>query len=196
MAHENELDAWVGHRLKDLRSERGITLVTLSEQTGISVTHLSRLEKGHRQPSIGSLLQIARVYGISVSELIQEQEPEDYHLVRADDAVEHPGQDGQYTVLSGPGSTIAVIRVEVEPGKSTKDAKHAGEEWLHVLSGEVFFRLEGKDITLSSGDSLHFDSSKVHRLTNKSEKPATVLVASTAATMPMHHPVPSPKSRR
>jgi quercetin dioxygenase-like cupin family protein len=101
-----------------------------------------------------------------------------------------------YTVLSGPGSTIAVIRVEVEPGKSTKDAKHAGEEWLHVLSGDVLFRLDGKDISLGAGDSLHFDSSKVHRLTNKSEQPATVLVASTAATMPMHHPVPSPKPRR
>ncbi|MFJ4828869.1 helix-turn-helix domain-containing protein [Streptomyces sp. NPDC088747] len=196
MAHENGIDAWVGHRLKDLRSERGITLVALSEQTGISVTHLSRLEKGHRQPSIGSLLQIARVYGISLSELIQEQEPEDYHLVRADDVVEHPGQDGYYSVLSGPGSTIAAIRVVVEPGKSTKDAKHVGEEWLHILSGEVIFRMADREISLNSGDSLHFDSSKIHRLTNTSRAPAIVLIASTAATMPMHHPVPPAKRQR
>ncbi|MEU9336943.1 cupin domain-containing protein [Streptomyces sp. NPDC048290] len=196
MAHENEVDTWVGHRLRDLRGERGITLMTLSEQTGISVTHLSRLEKGTRQPSIGSLLQIARVYGLSVSELIQEQELEDHHLVRAADARSHPGQDGHYTVLSGPGSTIAVIRVEVEPGKSIKDARHAGEEWLHVESGDVVFRLSGTDIALGAGDSVHFDSSKVHRLTNKGDRPATVLVVSTAATTPMHHPVPAAKTRR
>jgi transcriptional regulator with XRE-family HTH domain len=196
MARETELDAWVGHRLKELRSERRITLTTLSEQTGISVAHLSRLEKGHRQPSISSLLQIARVYGVSISGLIQEQALEDYHLVRAADAVERNGQDGRYTVLSGPESTIAAIRVELEAGKNTSDAKHVGEEWLHVLAGEVVFRLAGNDISLSAGDSIQFDSSQVHRLTNKSELPATVLVASTAATTPMHHPVPSPEPRR
>ncbi|MFJ5265157.1 cupin domain-containing protein [Streptomyces sp. NPDC088387] len=89
-----------------------------------------------------------------------------------------------------------MIRVELEPGRSTKDAKHAGQEWLHVVSGDVVLRLTGKDIAMSAGDSLHFDSSKVHRLSNRTERSATVLVASTAATTPMHHPVPAAKPRR
>jgi DNA-binding XRE family transcriptional regulator len=61
MAMETDVDVWVARRLKELRGERGITLTALAEQTGISAAHLSRLEKGERQPSIGSLLQIARV---------------------------------------------------------------------------------------------------------------------------------------
>ncbi|MFJ5265158.1 hypothetical protein ACIQAC_32310 [Streptomyces sp. NPDC088387] len=51
MARDIKVDTWVGHHLKDLRSERGITLITLSEQTGLSVTHLSRLVMTGSTPS-------------------------------------------------------------------------------------------------------------------------------------------------
>jgi transcriptional regulator with XRE-family HTH domain len=190
-----DIDLWVARRLKQLRAERGITLTALAEQTGISAAHLSRLEKGDRQPSIGSLLQISRVYGVSVSELVQDQDEEEYHLVRAGEATRHPGQDGVYTVLSGSGAAIAVVRVELPGGRRTKEAKHIGEEWLHVLSGVIELALAGQEIRLSAGDSVHFDSGRPHRLTNTSEDSATVLIASTAATMPMHHPVPALEAR-
>ncbi|TYC64231.1 cupin domain-containing protein, partial [Rhodobacterales bacterium] len=112
------------------------------------------------------------------------------------EATERSGQEGRYTVLSGPGSAIAAIRLELKAGKSTKDAKHIGEEWLHVLAGDITLRVAGKDFSLGTGDSIHFDSSQVHRVTNEGRRAATVLVASTAATMPMHHPVPLPRTRR
>ena len=196
MTTDPDVDAWVARRLKQLRSERGITLNALSEQTGISSAHLSRLENGDRQPSIGSLLQISRVYGVSVSQLVQEESVGDFQLVRAEAAMQHSGQDGRYTVLSGARTEIAIVRVEIAAGKRTKDVKHAGEEWLHVLAGEITFHLVGKDVQLYVGDSVHFDSSHVHRVTNGGEECAVVLIASTAATMPMHHPVPASTRRR
>ncbi|MGW3290196.1 helix-turn-helix domain-containing protein [Streptomyces sp. NPDC001002] len=194
MSIEDDADLWVAQRLKELRSERGITLTTLAEQTGISSAHLSRLEKGLRKPSIGSLLQIARVYGVSISELVQEPDADDFHLVRADAAMTRDGQDGRYTVLSGPRETMSVIRVVLEPGKHTKMAKHVGEEWLHVLAGAITLDISGKSLDLAAGDSVHFDSSKEHRVLNDEEADATVLIASTAATVPMRHPIPA--SRR
>ncbi|WP_262063246.1 helix-turn-helix domain-containing protein [Streptomyces sp. STR69] len=187
-----DTDLWVAQRLKDMRGERGITLTTLAEQTGISSAHLSRLEKGVRKPSIGSLLQIARVYGVSISELVQEPDQDDFHLVRADEATTREGQDGRYTVLSGPRETMSVIRVELTAGKHTKTARHVGEEWLHVVSGAITLDISGVSLQLNAGDSVHFDSSKEHRL--NSDDGATVLIASTAATVPMRHPIPA--SRR
>ncbi|MFD4600513.1 helix-turn-helix domain-containing protein [Streptomyces sp. NPDC058464] len=189
-----DTDLWVAQRLKDMRSERGITLTTLAEQTGISSAHLSRLEKGVRKPSIGSLLQIARVYGVSISELVQEPDENDFHLVRADTAMTRDGQDGRYTVLSGPRETMSVIRVDLTPGKHSKTARHVGEEWLHVLTGTVTLHISGTSLQLGAGDSVHFDSSKEHRLVNDEDAEATVLIASTAATVPMRHPIPA--SRR
>lgn len=195
MGDGSDIDVWVARRLRELRDQRGITLMTLAEQTGFSAAHLSRLEKGERLPSIGSLLQLARVYGVSVSQLVEEQKDEDYHLVRASEAVSHGGQDGRYTVLSGPNTTIAVVQVDLVAGTRTKDARHAGEEWLHVQSGAVVLTVSGEQISLKSGDSVHFDSSRPHRLSNEGRRAATVLIASTAATAPMHHPIP-PAARR
>lgn len=195
MPSENDADLMVARRLKELRDERGITLAVLAEQTGISTAHLSRLEKGLRQPSIGALLQIARVYGVSISELVQEDDQDDYHVVRGEAAVQRHGQDGRYTVLSGPLETMAVVRVELEAGKRTKAAKHVGEEWLHVLEGAVTLNLAGTILELTSGDSVHFDSSRTHILINTGGGTASVLIVSSAATVPMRHPVPGPARR-
>ena len=121
------IDEWVARRLRELRAERGITLSALAEQVGISAPHLSRLEKGERQPSIGTLLQIARVYGVTVSHLVEELDEADHHVVRAADAVSHQGLDGSYTVLSGPRADISVVRLELGagPGHETGPARRA-----------------------------------------------------------------------
>lgn len=183
-----DIDQWVARRLRELRRQRGITLSALAEQVGLSAPHLSRLEKGERQPSIGTLLQIARVYGVSVGDLVEEPSGAAYHLVRAGAAVAHHGQDGRYTVLSGPRADISVVRLELAAAKPTKVARHAGEEWLHVLSGRVEFGLDATTEALEAGDSVQFDSARPHRLVGHDA--ATVLIASTAPTSPTHHPIP------
>jgi len=63
------LDA-VGPRLKRLRLRRAITLADLSEQTGISVSTLSRLEAGLRRPTLEQLLPLASAYGATLDELV------------------------------------------------------------------------------------------------------------------------------
>lgn len=190
VAAVDDIDLRVSERLRELRSERGITLSVLAEQTGISAPHLSRLEKGERQPSIGALLQLARVYGVSVSQLVEERDEDDLHIVRAGHAPSHQGQDGRYTVLSGTRAAISVVRVELAPGKPTQVAEHVGEEWLHVESGTVRLTVDNRKETLEAGDSVQFDSGRPHRLSAANRRSATVLIASTAATVPMRHPVP------
>ncbi|MBM4790635.1 helix-turn-helix transcriptional regulator [Streptomyces sioyaensis] len=191
MAGERDVDLWVSRRLRELRTARNLTLAALAKQTGISAPHLSRLEKGERQPSIGGLLQIARVYGVSLSELVEEDHEEGFHLLRAADVVRHDTGNGVFAVLSGPRSAISMIRIELPVGKATQPAQHDGEEWLHALAGTVELRIGDKDVRLSEGDSVHFDSSRPHRLSAVGERPVTVLMASTATTMPLHHPVPA-----
>ena len=186
----------MSRRLRELRAERNLTLAALAKQTGISAPHLSRLEKGERQPSIGGLLQIARVYGVSLSELVEEDREEDFHMLRAADTVHRDTGNGVFTVLSGPRAAISVVRVELPVGNGTQPARHDGEEWLHILAGSVELQIDERDVCLSEGDSVHFDSSRLHKLSAVGECAATVLIASTAATMPMHHPVPAvPRGR-
>ena len=62
--------AAVGPRLRALRQERDTTLAELSEQTGISVSTMSRLESGARRPTLELLLPLARAHGVTLDELV------------------------------------------------------------------------------------------------------------------------------
>jgi len=185
-----DLDLRVAQRLRDLRTERSVTLASVSELTGISSAHLSRLEKGERQPSVGTLLQLARVYGTTVGDLLEEVEERPYHLVRAAEVAVTRSREGDYAVLSAPRSNILAVQVRIDAGESTLDARHTGEEWLRVTSGRLVLQLDGEKLDLDAGDVVHFDSSRTHRLIATPEVPADVLVVSAGGRIPAHHPLP------
>jgi transcriptional regulator with XRE-family HTH domain len=187
MAEDADIDRQVAARLRQVRLDRGLTLSRLAEVTGISTAHLSRIETGERQPSVGSLLQLARAYGTSIGALVENAPEQDYHLVRAGAATVHDSGGSRYEVLSGPQSLIAVVTLELAAGGSTDEARHAGEEWLQALDGPVLLRLDKHDITLGTGDSVQFESSAPHSLHNQGTRPARALIVSSASSL--RHPV-------
>ena len=60
----------VGSRLRQIRTQRAITLVELSERTGISKSTLSRLENGQRRASLGLLPPLAQAYRVPLDDLV------------------------------------------------------------------------------------------------------------------------------
>jgi len=62
--------ASIGDRLRAARDRLGLTLHQLSERSGLSKAHLSRLESGERQPSIAALLELSSTLGVSVNALL------------------------------------------------------------------------------------------------------------------------------
>jgi transcriptional regulator with XRE-family HTH domain len=189
MAEDTDIDRLVAGRLRQIRLDRGLTLTQLAALTGISTAHLSRIETGDRQPSIGSLLQLARAYGTSIGALVENLPEQDYHLVRAGAATVHESGEGRYEVLSGPRAAISVVSLELPAGAATEDTRHTGEEWLHALAGPVLLRLGEHEIALGTGDSVQFDSSVVHSLHGAGERAVRALIVSSAS--PARHPVTS-----
>lgn len=59
-----------GHRLRQLRTERGLTLAALAGE-GMSAGYLSRLESGARQPTERAVAHLAAQLGISTAELTE-----------------------------------------------------------------------------------------------------------------------------
>lgn len=55
--------------LKEKRKERNLTLVQLSEKTGISTTHINDIENNIKEPSISMLIRIAKALGVQIEEL-------------------------------------------------------------------------------------------------------------------------------
>ena len=60
----------LGERLRELRQQRDLTLLQLSQQTGLSVSYLSDLERGRTNPSIDTLERIAGTYQVLLGELV------------------------------------------------------------------------------------------------------------------------------
>ena len=60
----------VGSRLRQIRAHREVTLVELSERTGISKSTLSRLENGQRRPTFELLLLLAQTYRVPLDDLV------------------------------------------------------------------------------------------------------------------------------
>lgn len=58
------------NQIKKIREEKGMTLVKLSELSGVSVGYLCHLEKGSRKnPSIGIMEKISNALNKSITEI-------------------------------------------------------------------------------------------------------------------------------
>ena len=62
----------VGDNFARLRRDRGLTQEQVEERSGISQQYLSDLERGKRNPTVGTLYQISVALGVSVADLVSD----------------------------------------------------------------------------------------------------------------------------
>src|SRR6202021_2956723 len=111
---ENALSAGaLSGRLRSALEARGLTLDQLSASTGISKAHLSRLESGARQPSVGILVELAAALGTRVGTLLGEDANGAPLTTFAPDAPRHTAAGLEIASSSGfPDSrALEVLRV-------------------------------------------------------------------------------------
>ncbi|GLJ91791.1 helix-turn-helix domain-containing protein [Streptomyces poonensis] len=175
----------VAPQLRTLRHRASLTLEAAARTAGLSAAHLSRLETGHRQPSLPVLLTLARVYGTTVSELLGESVPERDAIVRAADMEPTRAGGWTYWQAGAPGRGMQSLRVHVPYGSQGDIVRvHPGEEWLYVLKGRLRLRLGDAAHVLLPGDSAHFDSLTPHRIAAADEDGADLLFVHTLLQSP------------
>ncbi len=69
---KNSTGVNLGDKLRALREDKNLTLKELGEQSGLSLTYLSEIERGTVYPSLETLKQLARFYKVTVSVLVSE----------------------------------------------------------------------------------------------------------------------------
>jgi transcriptional regulator with XRE-family HTH domain len=163
----------VGPRLRQLRLEREATLGDLAEETGISVSTLSRLESGQRKPTLELLLPLARAHQVALDELVNAPETGDPRI-RSKPMVRHGRTFISLTRRPGGLQSFKMVMpVDDEPSPTLKT--HDGYEWLYVLSGKVRLILGNRDLTLQPGEVVEFDTRTPHWVGNPGPTPAEVL---------------------
>lgn len=61
-----------GERVRRLRARRGLTQQKLAERSGLHETHISRIERGLREPRLTTIFLVAQGLRVKVAELFEE----------------------------------------------------------------------------------------------------------------------------
>ncbi len=161
----------VGSRLRQIRAQRGVTLVELSERTGISKSTLSRLENGQRRPSLELLLPLAQAYRVPLDDLVGAPDVGDPRIRLKPRRVK-----GRTVLPLAPPGGIQAWKILIPATQSTPSLRaHDGFEWLYVLSGRMRLILGDDDVVLEVGDAVEFDTTQQHWFGSTGEGPAEVL---------------------
>ena len=158
------LDA-VGPRLRALRLARRTTLAQLSQETGISVSTLSRLESGQRRPTLELLLPLARAHQVPLDELV-DAPPTGDPRVRMRPIVREGRTFVPLTRRPGGLQAYKMVFPPDPPGVQPELKTHGGYEWVYVLTGRIRLILGEHDVTLTEGEVAEFDTRTPHWLGN------------------------------
>jgi transcriptional regulator with XRE-family HTH domain len=176
----------IGARLRRIRTQRGLVIDDLVQQTGLSRPYISQVETGKAVPSLPALQRLAAALKVPLAYLFIE-EAVTAAVSRKD---QHPlmtfGEEGTESwrrlwFLSAPDRQIEMVILEIPVGYTAggRNHLHDGEECHYILSGRIR-AIQGERVyTLEEGDSYHWDGSVPHRVENAGRKPARILIART-----------------
>ena len=180
-----------GRRLRTARKRFGWTLAEAAERSGISITTISRAERGQLALSYEKFSALGRALHLDMGALFVEagHEAKPFRgpiVTRAGEGVAYRGQAFTYEFLAtqAAGKQMSPIlgTVHARRIEGPQDyARHEGEEFVYVLAGSIQVYFEtGEVVKLAKGDSLYFDSRVGHAYISTGRQLARTLGACTS----------------
>ena len=173
----------LAHRLRKIRTDRGLTLEQVASEAGLTRGWLSKVENFRVTPSLPALSSIAGALGATLSELFEGLDTQPPIVVVRSGQRRPMKRDEDVSLLSYEALAYTRPSREMDPFVLTVPRAddrplltHAGEEFLFVLQGTVKLEYNGSTEQLDEGDSAYFDGEHPHRLVCEHDTPAKVLV--------------------
>ena len=169
-----------GKRISALREGKGITLEVLSRETGYPVQVLKDVEEGKIAPPVSLVLQLGRAFKIDIEGLQAGRENEADAKKRRVRSHKKRVASYAYTALTKPGEEkhLRAYRVTIDPQTDHTGVEyhHEGEEFVYVLQGRLAIQVGRNTSILKKGQSIHFNSSLHHKLSNPAREKAELIV--------------------
>jgi transcriptional regulator with XRE-family HTH domain len=164
----------VGHHLRKLRTERGLSIRSLAEFSGLNVNTLSLIENGKTSPSVSTLQQLAATLGVPITAFFEVDAPKrNVSYLKAGQRPRAAFAYGTFEDL-GVGLTIRggqPLIVTLKPHADSGDTPivHTGHEFVLCLEGQLLYTIEDQEYLLEPNDSLLFEAHLPHRWQNVGE---------------------------
>ncbi len=179
----------IGHKVKRLREKNGLTLQDMAAKTGLDKEFLMQVEEDQAVPPVATLLKLAKALNVGMSYFFQDRTGSGKITVtrkqerrRIERRPHHRAGEVNYIyeALETKKTDKHMEPFLVEfPRQDTSEMvfmSHEGEEFLHLLAGELEFRTVDRVEILQAGDSIYFESEVSHSFRCLSETPARAIV--------------------
>src|SRR6476660_5271125 len=116
----DDVDLRVRRRLRELRTQRGLTLDEVATRADIDVSTLSRLESGKRRLALDHLPRLASALSVSTDELLRAPEAGDQRVRGGS----HKHHDVTYWPLTrhGPAGGLHAYKIRINARRRTPPA--------------------------------------------------------------------------
>lgn len=165
----------LGQVMRGIRSRNGWTLKEMSEQSGIPVSTLSKVEHDRLTLSYDKLQQVSQRLNIRMSDLFAEQSDEAMpqvtgrrSLATLDKAVRVTTDNYDYfylcTDLRQKRMIPIITRIRARSASEFGElVHHPGEEFIYVIEGAIEVHSEFYDtVVLHAGEGIYLDSNMGH----------------------------------
>lgn len=150
--------------LRAVRRQRGLTLEGLAEQTGLTKSYLSKIERSQSTPSIAVAIKVARALDVDVARLFSDDTTD--QKITVDRRDERAASRERYIPLApsvlGKSMSPFVVRPTRKAAVHDSHPTHAGQEFVFVHTGTVELDYGDQTVRLAAGDSAYFDASVSH----------------------------------
>jgi transcriptional regulator with XRE-family HTH domain len=163
MQASETIDVRARRRLRELRTEQGLTLQQVAERASIDISTLSRLESGKRRLALDHIPALAAALGVSADELLGSGPAQDPR-VRGRQRT-HDGLTRWPLTRSGPASGLHAFKIRVSAERNVPPAElpvHAGHDWMYVLGGRLRLLLGDEELVIEPGEAVEFSTWTPH----------------------------------
>lgn len=179
-----QVEIELGERLRKLRSARELSLRDLADQSGLTASFISQVERGRASPSIASLARLAKVLEVNVGHFF-EPAPRTGRFVRRDERrtilLRGLGEVDEY-VTADPAGRLQVAICTFEVGGRSAEVPfvhESDEECVLVLEGRLEVVVGGDSYMLEAGDAVTYSPKTPHVARNVGSVPAKAIFAMT-----------------
>ena len=176
----------VGKRIKSIRKRKNLTLQEVSQNSGMSATAISAIERNVSSPTVNTLAAIGRALGESISSLLGEGEI-GYVVTRASDrerlATEIREVEFQGLAAGVPGQRFHPKLCILKPGGNSGEdfINHQGDDFFFVIRGALEMEIGGTSVRLEEGDTLYVRGNTAFRWRNASDREGTEILVVSAS---------------
>ncbi len=159
----DDVDLRVRSRLRELRTQRGLTLEDVATRADIDVSTLSRLESGKRRLALDHLPRLASALSVSTDDLLRAPDTDDPR-VKGSAQTRH-GVTYWPLTHDGPASGLHTFKIRVSARRRTPPEElpvHDGQDWIYVLSGRMRLILGERDFIIKPGEAVEFSTWTPH----------------------------------